>query len=84
LCVSRFMNVLTRYSAEQRHVLQLRGDTSDLVIDDKEITIFLTSSSVFSEAHSALNILFHCKPPVITACYSMIISMFMSRQTRDC
>ena len=26
---------------------QLRGDTSDLVIDDKEITIFLTSSSVF-------------------------------------
>ena len=59
-------------------------DTSDLVIDDEEITIFRTSSSVFSEAHSALNILFHCKPPVITACYSMIISMFMSRQKRDC
>jgi hypothetical protein len=35
LCVSRFMNVLTRYSAEQRHVSQLRGGTSDLVIDDK-------------------------------------------------
>ncbi len=36
------------------------------------------------EAHLALNILFHCKPPVITACYSMIISMFISRQKRDC
>ena len=45
LCVSRFMNVLTRYSAEQRHVSQLRGDTSDLVIDDKEVTIFRTSST---------------------------------------
>jgi hypothetical protein len=45
LCVSRFMNVLTRYSAEQRHVSQLRGDTSDLVIDDKEVTIFRTSSA---------------------------------------
>ena len=45
LCVSRFRNVLTRYSAEQRHVSQLRGDTSDLVIDDKEVTIFRTSST---------------------------------------
>ena len=45
LCVSRFMNVLTRYSAEQRHVSQLRGDTSDLVIDDKEVTTFRTSST---------------------------------------
>ena len=40
-----FMNVLTRYSAEQRHVSQLRGDTSDLVIDDKEVTTFRTSSA---------------------------------------
>ena len=45
LCVSCFMNVWTRYSAEQRHVSQLRGDTSDLVIDDKEVTIFRTSSA---------------------------------------
>ncbi len=39
------MNVLTRYSAEQRHVSQLRGDTSYLVIDDKEVTTFRTSSA---------------------------------------
>ena len=40
-----FYECVARYSAEQRHVSQLRGDTSDLVIDDKEVTIFRTSSA---------------------------------------
>ncbi len=44
VCIA-FMNVLTWYSAEQRHVSQLRGDTFGLVIDDKEVTIFRTSSA---------------------------------------
>ncbi len=44
-CVYRVLFMCRRYSAEQRHVSQLRGDTSDLAFDDKEVTIFRTSSA---------------------------------------